>query len=99
MTLDQSGGHEPVEAPGETTRRQQEPVGELAHAHPTVLFFRQLDEDSVVGHRHALAGLELGVEPGQQSCVGAQQRTPCVHLDLVEPACATCRGHNPSVPE
>jgi len=64
VPFDHAGGDEPVEAPGQATGRQQEPLGQLTHAHAPVLAFRQLDEDPVVGHGDALARLEVGVQPG-----------------------------------
>lgn len=94
--FDESGCHQPVEPTRQAARRQQEAIGQLAHAHPATFGLGQVDEDAVVGEGHPLAGLELGVETCHQERVGAQQRAPCLLLHIVQPGHS---GHQFSVPE
>ncbi len=60
--LDQTLAGEAVDPTGQSARREQHPVGQLAHPESMVRCFGEGDEHPIVGDADLLGRLELGVE-------------------------------------
>ena len=75
-TLDEPADNEPVDESRGAGTRQQQRIGELAHAKAATGCGRELDEHVVVGEGQVLLGCQLAFQLTDDAGVRAQERAP-----------------------